>query len=61
MRLLLLSWEFPPHVVGGLGKHVADLAPALAAQGVIAKVEYKTIVQYTLWPGAAMLICHGLL
>lgn len=34
MRLLLLSWEFPPHVVGGLGKHVADLAPALAAQGI---------------------------
>lgn len=34
MRLLLLSWEFPPHIVGGLGKHVADLAPALAAQGI---------------------------
>lgn len=34
MRLLLLSWEFPPHTVGGLGKHVADLAPALAAQGI---------------------------
>lgn len=30
----MLSWEFPPHVVGGLGKHVADLAPALAAQGI---------------------------
>ncbi|HEY0737716.1 MAG TPA: glycosyltransferase family 4 protein [Herpetosiphonaceae bacterium] len=34
MRILLLSWEFPPHVAGGLGKHVADLVPALAAQGV---------------------------
>jgi glycogen synthase len=30
----MLSWEFPPHVVGGLGKHVADLAPALAAQDI---------------------------
>jgi glycogen synthase len=34
LRILLLSWEFPPHVAGGLGKHVADLVPALAAQGV---------------------------
>ena len=32
MRILMLSWEFPPHVVGGLGKHVADLAPVLAGQ-----------------------------
>lgn len=29
MRILMLSWEFPPYVVGGLGKHVAELAPAL--------------------------------
>ncbi|HEX6289717.1 MAG TPA: glycosyltransferase family 4 protein [Herpetosiphonaceae bacterium] len=34
MRILLLSWEFPPHVAGGLGKHVADLVPALAALGI---------------------------
>ncbi len=30
MRVLMLSWEYPPHIVGGLGKHVADLLPALA-------------------------------
>ncbi len=30
----MLSWEYPPHIVGGLGKHVADLVPALADQGV---------------------------
>jgi glycogen(starch) synthase len=34
MRILMLSWEYPPHIVGGLGQHVADLAPALAALGV---------------------------
>ena len=34
MRVLMLSWEYPPHVVGGVGKHVADLVPALAAAGV---------------------------
>jgi len=34
LRVLMLSWEFPPHVIGGLGAHVAALAPALARQGV---------------------------
>ncbi len=34
MRVLTLSWEYPPHVVGGLGQHVADLAPALARRGL---------------------------
>ncbi len=34
MRVLMVSWEFPPHTVGGLGRHVADIAPELAAQGV---------------------------
>lgn len=34
MRVLMLSWEYPPHTIGGLGKHVAELAPQLAAQGV---------------------------
>lgn len=34
MRVLMLSWEYPPHVVGGLGKHVKELVPALAAEGV---------------------------
>lgn len=30
MRILMFSWEYPPYVVGGLGKHVAELIPALA-------------------------------
>ena len=34
MRVLMFSWEFPPHVVGGLGEHVANLVPALAREGV---------------------------
>ncbi len=34
MRILMLSWEYPPHLQGGMGAHVADLVPALAAQGV---------------------------
>jgi len=34
MRVLMLTWEFPPHVVGGMGKHVLDLVPALVKQGI---------------------------
>jgi glycogen(starch) synthase len=34
VKVLMLSWEYPPHVVGGLGKHVAELLPALAREGV---------------------------
>jgi glycogen synthase len=30
MRVLMISWEYPPFVVGGMGKHVAELVPALA-------------------------------
>ncbi len=34
MRVLMISWEYPPHVVGGLGKHVTELSPALVRKGV---------------------------
>ncbi|HEY4017849.1 MAG TPA: glycosyltransferase family 4 protein, partial [Pseudonocardiaceae bacterium] len=33
MRVLMLSWEYPPVVVGGLGRHVHALARHLAAAG----------------------------
>jgi glycogen synthase len=33
LRVLMLSWEYPPVVVGGLGRHVHALATALAAAG----------------------------
>ena len=33
MRVLMLSWEYPPVVVGGLGRHVHALARTLAGQG----------------------------
>jgi len=34
MKVLMLSWEYPPNIVGGLGSHVADLVPALDRLGV---------------------------
>lgn len=34
MHVLQIAWEYPPHIVGGLGRHVAELLPALASQGL---------------------------
>lgn len=33
MRVLMLSWEFPPKSVGGLAQHVYDLTGAMVKQG----------------------------
>lgn len=32
-RILMLSWEYPPETVGGLGRHVYDISHALASYG----------------------------
>lgn len=32
MRVLMLSWEYPPRIVGGIARHVEELAWALAAR-----------------------------
>lgn len=34
MRVCMLSAEYAPNIYGGLGRHVTDLAPSLASQGV---------------------------
>jgi 1,4-alpha-glucan branching enzyme len=33
LRVLLLTWEYPPRIVGGLGRHVYDLSRALVGLG----------------------------
>ena len=33
-RVLMLSWEFPPRIVGGIARHVTELSHALARGGV---------------------------
>ena len=38
----------------------AVLAPALVAKGVLSTVSYKSIVGWTVWPGAAILVGAGL-
>ncbi|MEC4982578.1 MAG: glycosyltransferase family 4 protein [Oscillatoria sp. PMC 1068.18] len=33
MRILVLAWEFPPRIVGGIARHVAELYPELVKFG----------------------------
>src|SRR6201996_5640282 len=33
MRILMVSWEYPPVVIGGLGRHVHHLSTALVEAG----------------------------
>jgi uncharacterized oligopeptide transporter (OPT) family protein len=46
-------------LLGGMLTY-AFLAPALLAQGIIADHSYKSIVGWTVWPGAAILVMSGL-
>jgi glycogen(starch) synthase len=34
MRVLMLTWEYPPHGVGGLARHVEDLSESLVKENV---------------------------
>jgi len=34
LSVLMLSWEFPPRVIGGISSHVSDLSVALARKGL---------------------------
>jgi glycogen(starch) synthase len=51
VRALILSWEYPPLVVGGLGRHVDALARELAVAGhdvrVVTRGEAESIVDET--------------
>jgi len=33
LRVLMLSWEYPPRIVGGIARHVEEISWALAARG----------------------------
>ena len=33
MRILVLAWEFPPRIIGGLARHVAELYPEIVKLG----------------------------
>ncbi len=33
MKILVLTWEYPPRIVGGIARHVAELYPELVKRG----------------------------
>ena len=33
MRSIMLSWEYPPNIIGGISRHVEELAEAMSARG----------------------------
>jgi glycosyltransferase involved in cell wall biosynthesis len=33
MKILVLTWEFPPRIVGGIARHVGELYPEIAKLG----------------------------
>jgi glycogen synthase len=41
MRVMMLSWEYPPRIVGGISPHVYDLSEALQAKGIEVHVVTK--------------------
>ena len=38
MRILMLSWEYPPRIIGGVSRHVYELCNALADKGAAVDV-----------------------
>jgi glycogen synthase len=50
-RVLLLSWEYPPVIEGGLARHVCKLAEALVRQGVAVDVLTRGAVEPALPTG----------
>jgi len=41
LRVLILSWEYPPRIIGGLGRHVYHLATSLTSGGTEVHVVTK--------------------
>ena len=41
MRVMMLSWEYPPRIVGGISPHVRDLSQQLQAKGIEVHVVTK--------------------
>ncbi len=54
MRILVLTWEFPPRIVGGIARHVGELYPELVKLGHevhLITVEFGTAPLYELVEG----------
>ncbi len=57
----LMSWRTGWTLLVGALLTYGVLAPELLDQGLVAGPKFKQVVQWTLWPAAAMLVASGLL
>ena len=54
MKILVLAWEFPPRIVGGIARHVGELYPEIVALGHevhLITVEFGTTPNYEIVDG----------
>ena len=61
MKILVLAWEFPPRIVGGIARHVAELYPEIIKLGHeihLITVEFGSTPKYELIEGIHLYRCH---
>ena len=65
MKILALAWEFPPRIVGGIARHVAELYPEIVKLGHeihLLTVEFGSAPKYEVVEGIHLYRCpvaHG--
>lgn len=65
MKILVLAWEFPPRIVGGIARHVAELYPEIIKLGHevhLLTVEVSSAPKYEIVEGIHLYRCpvaHG--
>ena len=65
MKILALAWEFPPRIVGGIARHVAELYPEIVQMGHeihLLTVEFGSAPKYEIVEGIHLYRCrvdHG--
>ena len=65
MKILALAWEFPPRIVGGIARHVAELYPEVVRLGYevhLITVEFGSAPKYEVVEGIHLYRCavgHG--
>ena len=60
MKILALAWEFPPRIVGGIARHVAELYPEIINLGYevhLLTVEFGSAPKYEIVEGIHLYRC----
>ena len=61
MKILVLAWEFPPRIVGGIARHVAELYPEVIKLGHeihLITIEFSSTPRYEIVEGIHLYRCH---